>query len=388
MLRQQFGLTKAEAEVLINFVDGESTQEIAKKRERSHETIRAQFQSIRSKIGARNQTELLRATLSVSGFVKDIGEIAHAVEHPHRRNAIILRKGGRRVELTMMGDFDGDPALMIANAQNYTFNAEVEKELNNAGICLISVCTPGSGHTDPAPTWPERSEYLFQDVEAVLDQLEIKKCLMFAYNSSCTNAYMVTNNLQGRFYHLAHVAAPPPLKFMRSIMSQSTHLNGILQAGLTHPALKKLLFRTALKAWVTMGTKSYLKMQFSSRKLESKTIFSGENLREYENALAVNTLGGVKAAAEDLGGSLDDWTSEVRKLLVDITVIHGKQDSLFTIDNTRNYANHFPEKIEMIEIENAGFPLLQSHTKTVVRNIREMIDANCPTAIENRRTAV
>ena len=120
LLKRQFGLTNAESQVLVNFIDGYTSENIATLRNRSHTTIKTQLQSILNKTGARSKTELLRIVLSLSDFTKEISPITDALTHPYRRRAVILREGGRRIEFTLMGDFNGKPVVTVATASFYT----------------------------------------------------------------------------------------------------------------------------------------------------------------------------------------------------------------------------------------------------------------------------
>jgi len=372
LIKRQFGLTDAEADILMSFVDGYSTQNIAQQRHRSHETVKAQFQSIRQKIGAKNQIELLRTALSVSDFSINIGAITNAVEHPHRRRAVILRKGGRRVELTMMGDFSGDPVLTLANITHYTFNAEIEQAFFDRQMCLISVCTPGCGQTDLTPSEMNRIDCIVEDIDAVLTQLVIEKCLMLAYNSNSALCYPVLNSMPNRFFHLAHVSAPVPIRYYRA-NTQSSWTNGILRACTSHPAMKRVLLKGAIKAMVTIGIEKFLRMQLSSQPLESKILFHSVNLREAEYTLTVTTQSGVTPATEDLAYTFEDWSHEVDRLPVKITLLQGKQNSLYLTEYAQRFTEDYPEKIEMIEIDEAGFPLLQTYPAHVVDHLKDMI---------------
>ena len=279
LLKQQFGLTETESEVLISFVDGYSSQDIAKQRNRSHATIRTQFQSIMNKTGTRNQTELLRSVLSISDFSKSIGEIVDAVNHPHRRRAEVLREGGRIVEVTLMGDTKGKPILTIANVSNYTFNATIEQALYDAGLYIVSLCAPGCGRTDSARDGINRMDCLSMDSEAVLDQLSIQRCTMMAYNTNAPVCYMVANRTRNRFNHLIQIAACAPIRYIRSsVTTQSSWVNGVLKASIANPGMKSLLFQGGMKALATIGAKHFLRLQMSSNPVDSKHVLSAENL--------------------------------------------------------------------------------------------------------------
>ena len=372
LLKEEFGLSDAETQILASFVDGHSSRDIAGQRGRAHATIRTQFQSLLNKTGARNQTELLRICLAVSGFCTGFREIADAVSHPHRRSADVLRVGGRRVEVTLMGDVSGKPILSIANASNYTFNARVEEGLFTAGLCLIAVCAPGCGRTDRAPAGQSRLQCIARDIEAILDQLEVPSCLMMAYNASSPLCCAVARHSPERFSHVVQIAACVPSRFNVSHRTVSPWVSGILRAGVDHPAMKRMLFIGAVKAWVILGARQFMRLQMSSNSPESGCVLLAENVREYENALETATRGGTAAAAEDLALTFEDWTSDLEALPIRMTVVHGARDNLVRIESVRGLADRFPDQLELIEIADAGFPLLQSHTRQMVEILRSL----------------
>ena len=375
LLKEQFGLTKTELAILISFVDGYSSQDIAKQRQRSHETVRVQFQSIRDKLQVKTQTELLRTILSVSNFTRDISEITSAVEHPHRRKSINATQRGRLVEVTLMGDLAGDPMLTLANAANYTFNADVEQQLFDANLYIISVVTPGCGRTDPVPAGEARLNCISADVNAVLDQLGVMSCPMFVYNANAPVCYGVVRRAPERFTHVAHIAACAPIRFQITLESQSPWVTGILKASVKHPAMKRVLFLGTMKAWAALGAKQFMRLQMSSNPVDAKYALAPENISEFEHALETATQGGVSSAADDLALTFEDWTPDVETIPQKITLLHGAQDKLVTIDFIREFASAFPEKIKMKVIEKAGFPLLQSHPNEVIKLLRSVVDA-------------
>lgn len=139
-----------------------------------------------------------------------------------------------------------------------------------------------------------------------------------------------------------------------------------------------MLFRGTMKAWATIGAKQFMRLQMSSNPIDSKHVLSVENLREYEHALKTATRGGVSAAADDLALTFEDWAAEVEAIDSAITVVHGVEDKLVTVDIVRRFAEAFPEKIELIEIEDAGMPLLQSHTSEIVRLLKSAVEVDKP----------
>lgn len=74
VVSRAYGLTEAELEVLMAFLDGHPLRSIAEQRGRSHTTVRTQFQAIMNKAGARSQAELMRNNMS-SVFVYRLGSL-------------------------------------------------------------------------------------------------------------------------------------------------------------------------------------------------------------------------------------------------------------------------------------------------------------------------
>jgi len=376
LLKKQFGLTKAEAAILISFVDGYSSQDIAKQRQRSHQTVRAQFQSIREKMSARNQTELLRTTLSVSNFTREIDEITNAVEHPHRRKSENITLGGRLVEATLMGDFSGDPLVMIAAANLYTFNAEFEKKLYDANLLLISVCPPGYGKTDPAPQGDSRIDVIKDDICSVLDRLCFKKCMLLITYTTAPICYALSRTLPSRFTHIIQINTCGPILDTALIDEQQpTWASGIIRACINNSTIKNILLKGAIKAWTTLGAKQFMRLQMSTTPLDAKYALLPENTREYEHALKTATQLGLSDVVADFNLAFGDWSDDIEATPLNITIIHGRENKLWTIDNVRLLAATFSDKIKLIEIKKAGFTLAQSHPDRVVEILRSVVNS-------------
>ncbi len=378
LLRQQFNLTKTEVEILRHFVDGFSTQEIAILRERSHETIKDHFQSMREKLGAKNQTELLRTSLSVSEFTKDISNITNAMEHPHRRKAEQLLPSNRLVELTMMGDFSGDPFVMFSAGSFYTFNAEFEQMLYDANLLIISVCTPGSGATDPAPEGTNWIDQAGEDMIALLDQMGISKCGLVVKYTSAPASYHLARHNPSRFTHIVQISTCGPGKYDKPQGHRSPWVSGILKATINNSAIKSILIRGATKAWKTLGAKQFLRLQMTANPIDAKYALLPEYVVESEYALETASRRGLATLNQEQALVFGDWTEDIAVGSLNITAIHGSENHLFSVNSVRALASQFPEKMQVIEIEKAGFSLIQSHPAEVINILKSIVELHRP----------
>lgn len=373
LLQRQFGLTDAESEVLISFINGYSSQDIAKQRDRSHATIRTQFQSIMIKTGTHNQTELLRTVLSISDFSKSINKIVDAANHPHRRVAYVVREKGRRIELTLMGNLEGTPILTIAGPSVYTCNADIEQALYDKGLYVISVCTPGCGKTDPVAAGNDRMKTIEDDVSSILDQLKIDSCVILALTNNTPICQALSVRLPDRFTHVVQMSACVPIKYSRAISSQSQWLTGILRASEEFPAMKNVLLKGAIKAWATVGARQFIRFQLASNPIDSAHAFLHKNIVENEHALKTATANGISAVVEDIALSFEDWTDDVNASSIGTTIIHGEQDQLFPIGSVRSFASDFPHKVELIEIPESGFTFIQQDPGQAIGILKEIV---------------
>lgn len=105
-------------------MEGYSLKDIAKVRARSYASIRTQFNSLMTKMGAHSQASLLRSALSLAEFTTEIEKLSKVLEHPFRRSANIMRDDGRMVDVCFCGDPAGTPLLHIPTAAANRFNSK------------------------------------------------------------------------------------------------------------------------------------------------------------------------------------------------------------------------------------------------------------------------
>jgi len=315
--------------------------------------------------------------------VKNIGVVVDAVNHPHRRRSEILQQGGRRVEVTLAGNFDGDALVAIAQASHYTFNAEFEQRLYDANLYVIIVCPPSYGRTDPVPENSSRIEQTCKDVIAVLDQLAVKSCPALTSYTSAPLVHALANANPQRINNVVQISTIGPIKFAASKQTSSSWLTGIVRASNTGDAMGRIIIRSAIKAWVTLGAKQFMRFQLSAKDVDADCVLRPENIKEFDHALTTAAEGGLSSIVSDHILAFGDWSSAIEQAPQKITIIHGSKDGLFTIDSVRAIAAAFPNKVTVFEIEDAGYSLYHSHTEQTVKVLRSVVDGQLPDSTDD-----
>lgn len=376
LIKKQYGLTTAECQILINFVEGFSLKEIANVRERSYATIRTQFNALMTKIGANNQATLLRTALSLSDFNTEIEKLSTVLAHPFRRSANIMRDGGRMLDVCFCGDPAGMPLLHIPTAAANRFNAKVEESLFNAGIYLITVCPPAHGMTDPQPPGNDRRQCRANDIEAVLDMLNIDTCQVMVTSAGTYGAFDLAASLPERISHILLLAACPPGAYWSRQGTGAPWVDAIFRVDEKYAAVRKIIGAANLKALVTIGSKQYHKLQLAGNNHDVETVMQPENVVELEYALESATTFGMSSIMEDIRVLFTDYSELISHSSCNVSIIHGELDPMFPIQSMRNLQADYPDRIKLFEFEDAGFTVLLSHTEEVVNLISNLVNDN------------
>lgn len=374
LFKQQFKLTSSEIDVLTHFVNGLSLQNIADRKGRSYATIRTQFQSLLNKTHSSNQAELLRTALSVSDFVNSIGVVTDAIDHPHRRKAEILRDNGRVVEVTMMGDFNGQTIVTIASPPCYTFNADFEQKLYDAGLRVISICSPRYGNTDIEPQGMDRLDCITQDVVAVMDQLSVRRFTLMLSDNSGPACYRIAASLPERVLAVVAVSQCGPVEFSRGTKVAQPWVEGIVNAHFFNKTLKRFLIRGIARAWVMMGAERFVRLQMAKQPIDKKYALRNENITEYQMALDTASKCGLSAITDDIELVLGDFLGDIKATRAKIYIVHGTLMEMFTLGSIKSLVAECPNDIELITVNGAGFTLIHSHPHIVVDTLLRAIN--------------
>jgi len=373
LIKHHYDLTTAECQILISFVEGYSLKEIANDRARSYATIRTQFNALMTKMGAHDQATLLRTALSLSDFNNEINKFSAVLEHPFRRPANIVRSGGRMVDVCFSGDPAGNPMLHIPCIGANRFNPSVEEKLFNAGLYMITVCPPAHGKTDPQPSGSNRRQCQAEDIEAVLDMLNIDSCPLMASVSGTYSAFDLASSLPGRISRVLLVAACPPGNYWTRHGTGAPWIDAIFRIDEKFEAVRKLIAAANLKALTRLGLMQWYKYQLAGNKRDIEILMQPENLIEVEYGQESATTFGMKTIMEDLPVIFNDYSEKISHSSCTVSIIHGEADPMFPIQAMRDLQADYSGRIELFEIEDAGFTVLLSHTEEVVNLMSDIV---------------
>lgn len=376
LIKREFDLTDTECQLLEGFLDGQSTQDMAEMRNRSHATIRTQFHSIMTKMGARTQTELFRNALSVSQFVDKIDDIAEVLRHPHRKRVDLVRPGGRSVEVTMAGKLDGMPLVYFQDPVTYTFERHVEQAFYDAGICILSICRPGYGNTDPGPKDQSPFQTCADDIRALLSQLGHADCMLMSMHTSSAIMHTVAPMMADHITGLVQINGCAPVQYYQRAGSEIPWAKATLRASQSNPALMRFMISSGMRAWSAFGQKLFLQTQFRKYPRELTEMTRPNALRESEAALTAATRQGYDAITQDTLVIFSDFSASVSATNLPILVVHAKNDVVMPFEGIAKFVTDYKARCTFVALPDAGFDVLTTDPLEVISHISVFVDAN------------
>lgn len=369
LVKNQYDLTKAECQILVTFVKGNSLKEIANDRCRSHATIRTQFNSLMTKMGANCQASLLRTTFALGDFTNEIDKFSEVLKHPYRRQVHIMRPGGRIVEVCFSGNSSGTPVLHIPHAATHRYNAEIEEKLHEASIYLISVCPPGYGNSEVPLNDQSRDAAWVDDIQSVLETLKIGQCPVLATSAGTYRAFQLAQSLPDRISQVILLAACPPAEYWLKHGTSAPWVDAVLRISFRYPTLRKVILTAGLKAWTAVGSDQFHRLQLANQKKDAAALTKPANCCELEYALESAIKHGFKYLLEDVTPLFDNYLPIIRSSKCAISIIHGSNDTCLTYKGMIDFKNEFPDRIELVTIENSGFSIIYTDTELVIKHL-------------------
>jgi pimeloyl-ACP methyl ester carboxylesterase len=190
-----------------------------------------------------------------------VDDIAEVLRHPYRKRVDVVRPGGRSVEVTIAGDLLGKPLVFLQTCYAYTFEAAVEHKFHDAGYCVLSICRPGTGNTDPASDGQSYYEAFAGDLSALLDQLGFETCLLMTSNTSAGFLFHALPHVAKRVSGIVLAAAGPPMCYVNDQDSAAPWVKGMLRAAKKSDFFLNLMLKSGISGYRAIGQERFLSIQ-------------------------------------------------------------------------------------------------------------------------------
>jgi pimeloyl-ACP methyl ester carboxylesterase len=259
---------------------------------------------------------------------------------PFRGNATVEESrltlpDGRAIGVARAGPPARQPVLYLHGILGSRLEAFIGGEPRHQ---VIAIDRPGYGWSDPLPK-PSFSRFA-RDVEAVLDQLGVERCIVFGGSAGAPYALASAVRLGGRVAELFLVGGVAHAKMVRSAGVPMRWLvdfaeNEVLRERIV-PGLRELLANPVI-------TNVWLQMSVAS---EGQVMPSAAATQLLAKRLSESWIAGIKhgdaGVQTDLRLLTTPWDFDHTTLACPARIVHGGNDGVVPLDHARWHVRHLP----------------------------------------------
>ena len=362
MLAARFGLSDVEAEIIGSFASGVSLKQIALDRGRAYATIRNQFQAVLEKTGCPNQSDLLRLLLGTSYLFAQIQSLV-VQEKPTRGKAVeMIRPKGRFLDVQLFGDPAGQPFICLPSIFGLPITPKIDAELRERSLLMIGIARPGFGATSPPVEGQTIYDTLAKDVVAVLDSMEIERCVFMGRASAARSLFNLTKAIPDRITRGIIVNGMVPPDYVAGKKVRSRWTRSLMSATAVSSPVATLILGLGKQLMLRIGVEKFLLKMYGhapSDRAGARDIAVSESILA---GVEYVTKQGLNAGAVDMIEGFADWRGEISAAQVACTLVHGTDDPHVPIIAVRAMAAEFADQLDLIEVEDGGGLLNYTHT--------------------------
>lgn len=388
ILKQAFGLTTAEADVVRALVECGSLAEIAEQRSRSLDTIRAQVKSILAKTETHSQVELVRLALSMMDMVNltlDAAPGPKVVSRGYetleeREFKSLLTPDGRRLDYLILGDPAGKPVLFLPLDYGLVrWPAPAEAEAAARGLRIIVPVRAGYGQSDALSRKADYDAALVTDTFQVLDAEAVARCPVITLGGDSYYAVQMARTDPKRISLILGCGGVLPMTRREQFERMEKWHRFILAGAKYTPHLLPFMVKAGFLLARKIGKRGFIHAVYGQCPADVDT-FENPDVFEAivtgsEVALSEKHSAHAAFSAQVLGRQQQDWSDDLEQIRAHVPIVfmNGHQDPQVPVATLREFQRDYPW-IDYREYDDAGQLIFFRHWRDALDIVSSKID--------------
>jgi len=357
LLRDGFALTEAEVDIVELLFQGNSPKEIARRRERSPDTVRTQLRTICQKTDTHGISDVVHLAYGLIATVSHIQSERGTQAHG---NYMVRLPSGCAMDVEITGPIEGRALLFLHGCLGgRRLPAQALQALSHRRI--IAPGRPGHGQTRLDARLGLSG--MVDDLVAMLDHFHIRQLDVLSYDLGAPFALWLAQRIPERLGSVVSIAPVPPLVRWADMMRlpPETRVFSILSR--LNPQAARYLALLGGQRILRQGPEGFGDIVFKTSAFDRKLMQSAPEIqRLFWHGHAWHVEQGPDGFLADARLSSKNWDAKLPRLSVPVTFIAGEEDRNVPLRALSGLADRVGA--EMIQVPNCGHSLLHSDPQT------------------------
>lgn len=370
-LRESFGLTESEIQVLFALCDGMTITQIAQTRGRQVSTLRTQVKTILRKTGLASQAQLIRLALSVAAHVD-----ALRIEDRHVAESIGFHDlpDGRRVPFHDYGPGNGNPVLFIHGMlDGVGFLKDLERGLHARNLRIIAPERPCFGSAPRCGRLPhEMVGAVARDMISLLDHLGLGTVVVVGHMAGSVYAFGLAAQAPDRVGAVVNVAGGVPIKSISQFRSMSRRQRTIAYSARFVPRALPMLLHAGIRQIRFGGVREFVEALYETSDVDRRVFADPAAMAAIIDGVTFAVAQGYNGFEIDSYHVVRDWSVHVEGSTCPVHLVHGPHDPVVSFDSVVDFAARLGPRCTLHKVDGAGQTVIYARPDILLDRLSEL----------------
>ena len=382
MLRDGFGLSDSELDIVAMLVEGLDLPEIATARDRQLSTVRTQLKTILRKTGTRAQARLMRLVLGLAAHLP-----ASASAPNGQRDVHFLELAcGRRMPFHRIGPARGRPVLYLHGMLDGIGVTEaLEAQLRRHGVQLIAPERPFFGSApgiDPTALPPGSSlprdavRSFADDLRQLCDHLRLDEVAVIGHMAGALYGFGFAAEAGPRVRALINVAGAVPITSSRQFGVMSARQRLVAYTARYTPTALPFILRAGIRQIDSGGERRFIEALQADSPRDRSIGQRPEVFDILRDGVRHAVAQGYRAFEIDSYHVVRDWSGLVAASTCPVHLLHGRHDPVVSCESVEGFATRLGSRATLQIAEDAGQLVWHAQPELVISTVARALDSN------------
>jgi len=362
ILRREFGLTEAECTLFREIFEGATFSEIAKQRQRSIETLKAQSKTIYRKLGISGREGVVRFGMQLQALLDRAVPRDAPGASPRIEREFLVLQTGQRIAIHRYGAADGRPIVFLHGMSlGYGLPPAFIDRLTDKGFQIILIERPGYGDSDSPKDWPNAvNEWatLFPDI---LAKLNIKRCPVVTHTTGVMHACAAAAKSPHTTAAIFAISGGVPITDPKMTDTYPRQLRLIVRSAKHSPrAIRFFMASSSTFFYRSGGREATIQGIYNGCPSDRAALSRDGTIPLIAKGMECAFDGGFRGFIGDAMHIFDDWSEWPASMKCRMTYLIGDEDPICPVEWARLFAQKHVH-ISVDDIPGAGQLAFYSH---------------------------